>query len=390
MNLIDYATERQAEIIKAYEEHGSHRKAAKALGIGKSRVAEVLQVVSKRAAMSGYAPESSMTKTVPAPYIVKGVSTLYDKNGNVAAQWVKSQIDKDQAFQAIKEWIESLSKDIKGASRLVEVPKTSNTDLLAVYPIGDPHFGMFAWAEETGDDFDLKIAERLAMGAIDHLVSSAPDADTAIILELGDFFHADSNDARTPRSGNSLDTDTRWAKVMQVGLRSMIYTIQAAMKKHTNVIVRIVKGNHDPHSSFALALSLHAFFSNNPRVKVDLSPSPFWYYNFGNVLIGSTHGDGIKAQQLPLIMAADQHYLWGATKHRFFHCGHIHHDDKKEFPGCIVEYHRTLASRDAWHTAAGYRSGRDMKCIIYHKKYGERIRYTCNVDMIEDQDGNSA
>jgi hypothetical protein len=38
--------------------------------------------IDQKAAMRGFAPDNDMVHPVPAPYIVKGVSTYYDKDGN--------------------------------------------------------------------------------------------------------------------------------------------------------------------------------------------------------------------------------------------------------------------------------------------------------------------
>lgn len=382
--LIQWATETQANYIKAVNEHGSYRKAAAALSINVRTIERGIAAVRNKAALSGYSPEHDYTRPVPTPYNVRGVSTYYDGEGNVRGQWVKSQVDKDKAREAVEEYVSWLVRDAKGKSRIVPPPKNTTDELLAVYPMGDPHFGMYAWAEEAGTDFDLDIAERITKAAIDRLVATAPRTKHALILELGDFFHADDNSARTPRSGNVLDVDTRWAKVMQVGLRAMTYVIYRTLDKHEHVTVRIVKGNHDPHSSFALALALDAFFANNERVTIDLSSAPFWYYQFGKTLIGCTHGDGLKMDALPGIMAADVPREWGDTEHRYWYIGHVHHSQIKEYPGAIVESFRTLASSDAWHSASGYRSGRDMRLLVLHNRFGEVERHTCGIGMIEE------
>lgn len=381
-NLVQYATERQKDFLNAVDKHGSPEKAAQALGLSGGTIRNSLKALQAKAAMHGYHPDSDMTRPVPAPYVVKGTSTLYNKEGQVAAQWVKTKLDETHAREAIEEWVRWLVEDAKGLSPSVAQPLHICSDLLTVYPMGDPHFGMHSWAAETGDNFDLKTAERLTYAAIDRLVNSAPPSETALILELGDFFHADNNMAVTPRSGNSLDVDNRWAKVMQVGLRAMVYVIQRAMEKHANVICRIVAGNHDPHSSYALALGLDAFFHGQDRVKIDLSSAPYWYYKFGKILIGTTHGDLCKTDKLPAIMAADRASDWGTTDFRYWYHGHIHHDSVKEFPGCMVESFRTLAAKDAWHSGAGYRSGRDMKALVLHKNHGEIERHRVDISML--------
>jgi hypothetical protein len=336
----------------------------------------------KRAAIQGFAPDHDMTHMVPSPFVVKGTSTLYDENGVAKLQWVKTKLSDQLAEEAIREFVTHLAEGARGLSPLVKAPKTNDADLLAVYPMGDPHFGLYAWAEECGDDFDTDIAEQLTRSAIDRLVDSAPAAETALILELGDFFHMDNESNQTARSGNALDVDSRWARVMQIGLRAMVYCVQRTLEKHKQVIVRIVKGNHDTHSSFALALALDAYFSNNKRVKVDLSPAVFWYYSFGKVLIGATHGDTCKPDRLPGIMAADEPESWGKSTFRHWYHGHIHHDSVKEFPGVTVESFRTLAARDAWHAGAGYRAGRDMRLIVHHKQHGEIERHRCDISML--------
>lgn len=370
----------------AVASQGSHQKAALLLGVDKARIGHAIKAVKRRATLQGFAPESDFTKSIPEPHVLKGVSSLYDGEGKLRLQWVKTKLDETKAREAIEEWVAWLVQDVAGkAPKIKCASKWLDADLLSVIPMGDPHFGMYSWGEESGEDFDLDIAEKQTQAAASRLVASAPPSREALILELGDFFHSDNNSARTERSGNALDVDTRWARVMQVGLRAMTNVILLALAKHAKVTVRIVAGNHDPHSSYALALGLDAFFRNEKRVKVDLSPAPFWYYRFGKVLIGATHGDTCKPDQLPGIMAADRAKDWGETQFRYWYHGHIHHQTVKEHPGCMVESFRTLAARDAWHTGAGYRAGRDMRCIVHHKDFGEIERHRCDIAMLEQK-----
>lgn len=376
-----WATGTQSRYVDAVNLHGSGRRAEAALGLATDAVNKALRSLRRRAALQGYAPEGQMVHPVPDPFEVRGVSTLYDRNGGVAAQWVKTRQNDRLAVEAIRVFVESLVEDARGLAPAVAPPSMADDDLLAVYPMGDPHFGMKAWAEETGDNFDLDEAERLTRAAVDRLVSSAPAAATALLLNLGDFFHADNQDNRT-RSGHQLDVDTRWQKVMQVGLRAMIYAVQRLLERHRTVIVRNVKGNHDNHSSFALALAMDAYFANEERVAIALTPAAFWYFRFGKVLIGATHGDTCKLANLPGVMACDAAADWGVTAHRYWYFGHVHHDEVKEFPGVKCESFRTLAARDAWHAGQGYRAGRDMRLIVHHREFGEVERHRCDVAML--------
>lgn len=377
-----FATDRQLEILKAVNSNGgSRKKAAKSLGISASAVSKTISRVNKRAAVQGYAPEHDMNHIVPDGFIVKGVSTYYDMDGYVKGQWVKSAIDTSKLKELLEDFAEDLVENVRGLAPIIKAPEATDKDLMCVYPMGDPHFGLYAWWQDTGDDFDLEIAESLTCKAIDRLVTTAPNAQHAILLNLGDMFHAD-NQKNITQSGHQLDVDGRWAKVQQVGLRAMIYCIKRLLEKHEKLTVRINKGNHDHHSSYALSLMIDAYFSENDRVTVDLSPAICWYHRFGKVLIGSTHGDTIKGQNLVGIMAADRPTDWGLTTHRYWLVGHVHHQDIKEYPGGIVEYFRTLAARDAWHAGQGYRAGRDMRLIVMHSEHGEIERHRCDIAML--------
>lgn len=383
--LKEWATPRQAEIIDAIVKHGGIHPASRKLGINARNIFKTLKTIKERAARSGYAPEADMTKVAPGPYVVKGTSTYYDQDGEVRGQWVKTQLDKERFEESLKEYITWLAEDARGMAKPVKPPAQASADLLSVYAIGDPHFGLYAWAEETGDDFDLSKAEALTTAAIERLISCSPPSQKGLILELGDLLHADDSKNQTPASGHALDVDTRYAKVMQVALRTLKHAVTRALKKHQEVEVWLIGGNHDPHSSFAISMCLAAFYENEPRVKIDLSPAAFRYLRHGKVLIGSHHGHGIKMDQLPGVMATDRAQDWGETRYRHWYCGHWHHLSLKEFPGCTVETFRTLAARDAWHSAQGYRAGRDMQLIVHHAKYGEIERHRADIAMVKEQ-----
>lgn len=380
--LAEWGSTRQAEILAAVNAAGNYRSAADALGINRSNVSRSMAALKMSAAVRGYSPEHQMTKPVSPVHVASGVSTLYDEDGKVRMQWVKSSLDKAAQLEVLKEFAADLAEGVKGLAPMTPPPANIDDDILCVYPMGDPHFGMYAWWQDTGNNFDLDIAESLTNGAIDRLVSSAPAGGTAVLLNLGDMFHADSQ-MNTTQSGHQLDVDGRWKKVQQVGLRSMIHCVRRLLERHSKVIFRINGGNHDGHSSYALSMMLDCYFHNEPRVQVELSPSDFWYYEFGSNLIGSTHGDKCKGSNLLGVMAADQAEAWGRTKHRQWYVGHVHHQEVKEYPGGVVEYFRTLAARDAWHAGQGYRAGRDMRLIVLHRQHGEVERHRCDVGMLK-------
>jgi hypothetical protein len=378
--LDEFATVRQLEYLAAVREKKSIYAAGKACGVNPNVVKGSLRLLLAKAAKHRLAPHRRLE--VPEGFAVKGTTTLYGEDGAAKLQWVKTTADDEAREAQLRQFAITLAEGIKGLAPAIIAPAKTSDELLCVIPVGDPHFGLKVWAQEGGGNFDLDIAERLTCGAMDRLVASAPPSKTAVLLNLGDHFHADSQ-ANTTTSGTSVDVDGRWAKIQQVGLRAMLYCIKRLLERHERVIVRINRGNHDKHSAYALSLMISCYFHNEPRVEVDLSPAAVWYFRFGSVLLGSTHGDTIKGKELLSVMAADKPQDWGKTKHRYWFVGHIHHSDIKEYPGGIVEYLRTLAPGDAWHHGQGYRSGRDMRLVVMHKEHGEIERHRCDIGMLQ-------
>jgi len=380
--LLEYATRRQREYIGILESYDSFRSAERALGLTTDTISKSIRTLKAHAAKKGFAPGNFESGVAPG-YRMGKVTVQRAADGTVERTWERQSPSTEDALEALREAVAGILEPSFACLPPVTGPSVCDSDLLTVIPMGDPHFGLLTWAEETGENFDLKIAERLTFDAVDRLAISGPNSETALLLNLGDYFHADNGTNRTPRSAAPLDVDGRFEKIARVGITAMVRCIRRLLEKHKHVIVRNNRGNHDPHQASMLTLALQGWFHNEPRVTIETSPSSFYYHRFGNVLIGSTHGDGAKLNDLPLIMATDAPGDWAAAKFRVWHCGHFHHDQLKEHPGCTVETHRTLAAGDAWHRHSGYRSGRDMKAIIYHRSHGEVTRVRCSITQLE-------
>lgn len=381
-NLEQFATPRQWEVYLAYCEHGSGRLAAKALGLSKTFVTDTIRNIREKAARAGYAPEHDMTRIVAPGFSVKGTSTLYPMpDGGV--QWVKTERDKESQQDALRETVEALKEELP-RYKPVKPPKNAVSNLLTAYPVGDHHFGMLSWHEETGADYNISIGEELLTGAMNHLVSVSPPSEQALIVTLGDFLHYDSMEAVTPTSKHQLDSDSRYQRMIRAARRTFRYMINRALEKHQHVNVIVEVGNHDPSGTPWLAELLDAVYENEPRVTIDTSPRNIHYLHFGRNMIATTHGDKMKKPaDIPLIMATDQPEMWAGSDHRYIWTGHVHHDSAKDFHGCKWESFRILPPLDAYAAQHGYRSGRDMKAIVLHEKFGEVARHIVNPAMLE-------
>lgn len=378
--IADLASSKQLEKYKAYCEHGSYRKAAKAINLNHKTVQESLKRLEKLAADSGLIGTYSPVDGCSSGRNVKKVTT-HVKNGQIVQEWVRTDTDKIAIDEYVRIVIDSLKDTIPVSDVVVPAPNYTMDDLMSVYPLGDPHLGMYSWAEETGADFDCNICETLISKSMDRLVETQPKSRTGRVENMGDFFHSDNERAITERSGNHLDVDGRWGRVLRIGVRMMIYCIKKCLEKHEIVEVINVPGNHDDRTSYCLSIALAEHFRNEPRVHVDTTYTSFFFKEFGLNLIGANHGQ-VKPQRLYEVMTVDQAEAWGRTKFRTWHCGHIHHERVVEIGGVKIEYFRSMKAKDSYEARSGYRSDRDMKAILYHKEFGEIERHTCNLAAV--------
>lgn len=390
------------ERVAAYREHGTQRAAAAALGIAQSALCDSL----KRAAEVGLMgtrpvlPGFRLTKTtavtnqdgdvvrefiqqrpdvggkfdVPAGHTVKGVSALVDASGRTVQQWVKTR-ETPSAID-IADILAKRFENYMPAAPAIRVSALGDTDLHSFLPCNDWHVGMFAWARETDNNWDLKIGPRVIGAAVDEAIARSPVSHTAIVLGGGDLTHADNNENRTKRSGNVLDVDGRHTKVVETAGELMVRTVDAALHRHGRVIFRNLKGNHDDETAPAIAWFLKAWYRHEPRVHVDTDQSLFWYHEHGLTMLGATHGHATKLRDMPQVMATRRAEMWGRTRFRYAHGFHVHHKSGfvTEEGGVTVESHQAPIPQDAWHYGAGFLSGRSIQSISYHRRYGENGR----------------
>jgi len=322
-------------------------------------------------------PEHGEEFEVPAGHSIKGVSALIDGDGRTIQQWIKTK-EGEYDPRSIAEWLKEAFDGYESPVKAKPKPYISD-DKLTLVPANDWHLGLHVWGKEVDDiNWDLKIAEDTIGAAVEETIARSPPSSTCIILGGGDLVHADNSSNTTARSGNLLQVDGRYPKIVQAAGRLKVRTIDAALEHHGTVIVRVLPGNHDEHTAIAIAYFLLAWYRNEPRVIVDVDPSLFFWHRFGSVLLGATHGHTVKINQMPSIMAHRRAEDWGVTRHRYVHGFHLHHSAKiaTEGDGVICEIHQAPIPQDAWHHNSGYLSGRSMQAITYHIEYGEigRVR----------------
>lgn len=375
---------------KTRNKKGAIYVACESLGIntnsGRSHLAACKAVLGRDPDWSTWTEPAQPECTIPGVpdgYYVKGTSTLYDpKTGEAKLEWVKTGIDQERQKALFAAMVASIKKEVPRV-KPVPLPKSEHRDkLLNCYVITDYHMGMLAWPDETGEAWDIKIAEKLILDWFSMAIAQAPKAQVGILGQLGDLLHWDGMEAVTPTSRHILDADTRFQRLVHVVIKCLLAIIRMMLTKYPAVHIIMADANHDPASSVWLREFLSIIYENEPRITVDTNPDSYYCYEHGDVSLFFHHGHYKKPAEIDDVFVAKYRDVFGRTKFSYAHMGHLHHLEVKETNLMVVEQHRTLAAKDAFSSRRGYMAGRSASVITYHKEYGEVGRVTISPEMV--------
>lgn len=392
-----------AMAVRLYGEHDTKQAAANAAGVPVStfkgwlrRAAAKGLMLGQKGTMEGFevtkvttAPDGGQHVTqkaehgpvfeLPATHSIGKMTVQRDAEGRVVQDWIRAMPDA-QSTQALAEAIKSEFSEYDGYAKLIPPPKETYADLCNYYPIVDPHIGALSYGKETGESNDLAIGVGRVQGTLQRLIGWSPPAETAVIINTGDFYHADDQRNVTPASGHQLDVDGRDQKVKWAGVNMLRTTIDFALQRHKKVIVKNLKGNHDGNSAMWLNIALGLFYSNEPRVEIDPGEgnNDHFFHLFGVNYTGATHGHTMKPDRMYVMMAEDNPEYWNASLYRWCIFGHIHHETKKQIGSLICESFSQPVPRDSFAHSHGYRSGSAMQSITLHRYDGQSGRQIQN------------
>ena len=326
------------------------------------------------AALNGLQIGTEFSKALPAGMELEKASVLTDGDGNVKLVWHKGK----GISSSVDDFAQFCEQRIP--ANKVKLPKVnkSNKHLMLEWPVFDPHHGMLAWADETGTDYDHKISRHLQESAGKILFQSFGRVRRTVIILGGDNQTADNSQGVTEKSGNVLDTDTRFAKMVWCSYETSVTCIEMAANFSDEVYVFVLSGNHDPHSAIHLTIQLHAYFRNVQNVKIDTSPEKHRFWRWGSTVFMGTHGDINEKRVAPYMM---QQVIRRGMAHEpvermMVRMGHLHKRGRKtpdmltEEDGVIVERFPTLAAQEAYSVEAGYTSVRATSANLWHDRHG--------------------
>ncbi len=381
--------EKIQEAVQAVADYGSQKKAAKALGIARSTLQERLKKaehfhMEAEAAAIGFPAEE-----VKAYWIKSDTGSYYVKrNAEV------SYSDLRQEFLDFA----------KSHSPIVKKRAFRKSDHLLVIDPADIHFNKLALTAETGNEYNLDIAENRLLDGVASLLEKADifGIDRIAFVLGNDFLHAD-NPFNTTTSGTRQDTVTMWWEAYRRAKQAFIEAITLC-SHYAPVHLVHCPSNHDYASGWMLSDSIASWFRNDENVIVSdssLSISHRKYIQYGSNLLGFTHNDGAKEGDLGNLMQIEVRKAWAESPFATWYLHHYHIKDRKNYGkspvkverdhigvtiiqsrpldpvnSVFTEIVRSPSASDSWHFRNGYVGRQAIECFMHHIEHGPTVRFT--------------
>lgn len=360
-------TPKQREAKEALEQFGSQRLAAEAIGISRGTLRARLDAAAKYEDMGPGVADALEDVGISDISNVRG-GWLKTKGASIQFRVPEAESGAESIVEAIKEGLATVPPALPA-----DAPQAPS-ELCALFPVADLHVGLLTDAEETGNDWDTKIASKAFQETFGKLVSVTPSAGTAVLCQLGDLLHVDDQQNVTPSSKHQLDVDSRYFMILRRAVASMKWAIEALRRKYPMVVYNGSPGNHDPHASVAVTLALAEHYRDIPDVHINEEANEFFLHEFGANMTVCHHGHKVKPERLVHFVAAQWPEAWGRTKHRIALSGHIHHERAIDIGGMTFESIGTIIPRDAYAYSHGYTARRGLCSITLHETDGEISR----------------
>ena len=264
------------------------------------------------------------------------------------------------------------------APKFIELQRVENKDsYLLVLDPADIHIGKLCSAFESGETYNNQVAVQRVLEGVRGILSKVSSFHIDKILFIGgnDILHID-NPGRTTTSGTPQDTDGMWhsnfliAKQLYVDVLEMLLTV-------ADVHFTFNPSNHDYTNGFFLSQVIETYFKNCKNITFDCSIAHRKAFKYHTNLIGTTHGDGAKQQDLPLLMAVEFSNYWAETKHRYIYTHHVHHKTSKDYAGITIESLRSPSGTDSWHHRNGFQHApKAVEGFLHSKENGQIARIT--------------
>ena len=294
---------------------------------------------------------------------------------HVPLSQVKAWFRKLKVVSAAIEELKRLKSDaMASAPRLPALVKSNRSSgVMIEISLPDVHFGKLCWGKETGgENYDTRLAMECWNDSMATLLRRvAPyDAEKFLFVVGNDLLHYDGLEQATT-AGTPQHSDTRYRKIFPAVRKRITEDIHLLRRIAPQVDVVMVAGNHDTLSVWHMGDSLQVAFAHTAGVSIDNEPVLHKFVEWGEVMLLLTHGNRGKKNDWPLYMATERPSMWGRSRHREVHVGHIHQVRLEEKHGVRMRTLPSLCPPDQWHADNMYTGNlRSAEAYAFHKRDG--------------------
>lgn len=245
---------------------------------------------------------------------------------------------------------------------------------IAVLSLRDTHFGMFTNAPEPYDTYSLEEATQAYVEAGVHLIDNATEfgAGTLVIPFGSDMLHVDGAGNTTTR-GTPQEVSGPWYEAFAAAMKALNEVIDYALSEGLWVILVLEPGNHDANLALAMGEGIKAKWDG--RVSYIGGQEGVKRVTFGNTHLFFHHGDSIKPEDYPRLIANDHPDTVGNGHYVEVLSGHLHHR-RRSVLGSSGDYleagslvHRitpALCPSSNWAERMGFRSDSGSQLTLYN------------------------
>lgn len=295
---------------------------------------------------------------------------------------VKQDLELEEVLQAAAELI-------RNGVPAVELPPVERTDeldanKLFVLPQVELHLGKLAWAGDSTQNYDYKIAAKRYEQILEECVrlQQQEQAKHALMIVGGDYFNSD-NFNMTTTMGTPQQSDMRPIKVFQKGCELKIKALETFRQMFDKVTVLYCPGNHDRLTSAHLYMVLQAWFKDAENIEFGDEYRSTQAFKFGRTGLFFNHGDA-NEKRLRGSIPAEFKEVWGTTDFHELLVGHWHKEMvTNDENGLVLRRLPAPTATDAWHYDNRYiGAAQGQHIMIYDSRHGHKATYNVSFPSI--------
>jgi hypothetical protein len=339
---------------------------------------------SYRTSISKYLKKKKFKELSDNPGLIKECEDAGIDFENVKHFWYKSKKysinvkgdEKVFSYDDFKEDFKDFASKLSPKHIEIKRKQVHEGHCLLIDP-SDIHVNKLCDAYEVGEEYNSQIAVQRTKDGVRGIIqkSSGFNIDKVVLIVGNDVLNTDTK-TNTTTKGTPQSTHQSWFSAFKMAKQLYVDIIDTLVQIADLEIVYNTS-NHDEMSGFFLMDSICSWYRNHPNITFNESPANRKYTIYGKNLIGTTHGDGAKTQDLPLLMCHEASEHWHYCKHRYFFTHHVHHKSSKDVMSVQLESLRSPSPADSWHDKMGYKfAPLAIEGFLFHKEFGQVARLT--------------